>query len=336
MICLNDVQQAQRRIAAYIHKTPVVTSKRLNDWLGHSVYFKAECLQKVGAFKARGACNTLAWLIETGTKPKHVVSNSSGNHAQAVAWSARQFNIPATIYMPRNVSRVKAKATAAYGAEVVFCESRAEADQRASEAAVQTGTFWIPPFNHEQVIAGQGTAAYEALEHLHRENKKVNAVFAPCGGGGILSGSLISTRGLSRSTSVIGAEPLKANDAAQSLRRGEIVRLPEQPVTLADGAMPLSVGDITFDHLKQLDDFFEIGEESIAYWTQWISHLLKLHVEPTSAMSMEAVRQWLRPKSTRQTVLVILTGGNIDHQMMSRIWQEDYLSEVPTCQTDPY
>ena len=330
MLTLYDVEQAHRRISPYVHRTPVVTSQRLNEWLGHRVYFKVECLQKVGAFKARGACNTLAFLIEHNQSPGRVVSSSSGNHAQAVAWSARQFNIPATIYMPANVSRIKAQATAAYGAEVVFCESRAEADRSAEQDAEQGGIYWIPPYNHEQVIAGQGTAAYEALIDLDKNGANhIDAVFAPCGGGGILSGTLISTRALSPTSQVIGAEPLSGNDAAQSIRRGEIVRLTEQPKTRADGAMPLSVGNITFEYLKQLDDLIEIEEQPIAYWSQWLSHLLKLHVEPTSAMSMEAVKQWLKPKTKLQTVLVILTGGNIDKQMMSKLWAEDCLTEVP-------
>ena len=303
-----------------------MTSSRLNNWLGHKVYFKVECLQKVGAFKARGACNTLAWLMENNNTPTRVVSSSSGNHAQAVAWSAREFNVPATIYMPRNVSRVKAQATAAYGAEIVFCESREDADQQVALAAKVPSIYWIPPFNHEQVIAGQGTAAYEALKELGH----VDAVFAPCGGGGLLSGTLVSTRALSPNAKVIGAEPKNANDAAQSLRSGKICRLTSPPMTLADGAVPMSVGNITFEYLKQLDELIEVEEKAIAYWTQWLMHLLKLHVETTSAMSMQAVIAWLKHQSKPQAALVILTGGNIDQSMMKRIWQNDYLTQLPS------
>ena len=331
MLTINDIENAHNRIFSYVHQTPVHTSERLNKWLGHRVYFKLECFQKVGAFKARGACNTLAWLKEKNQLPDKIVTNSSGNHAQAVAWAASQFNIPATVFMPKNVSRVKAQATAAYGAEVIFCESRSAADEQVVKAAEESGTFWLPPFNHEQVIAGQGTAAFEAFKQLADMGvPQVDAVFAPCGGGGVLSGTLISSRGLSPETQVIGAEPMAANDAARSLRSGKICRLDTPPITLADGAMPMAVGELTFDYLRKLDGFVEVDETSIAYWTQWLTHLLKLHVEPTSAMSMAAVKKFLRKQESPQAVLVIITGGNIDQSMMKKLWTDDYLSDLPS------
>jgi threonine dehydratase len=325
---IDAVVAAKQRIYPYISQTPLLTSALLNKWLGHRVIFKAECLQKIGAFKARGACNTIAWLREHEKETKRIVANSSGNHAQAVAWAAAQFGLSSTIFMPRNVSRVKAQATAAYGAEVVFCETREEVDGRAADAAREEGTYWVPPYNHEQVIAGQGTAAFEALFELGG----VDAVFAPCGGGGLLSGTLISTRALSPKAQVIGAEPLNANDAAESLRQGAIQQLQSVPRTLADGAMTIAVGDITFEYLKQLDDFYEIDEDAIVYWAQWLNHLLKVRIEPTSAMAMEAVRNWLAKQKQKRTVLVILSGGNVDQKRVLEIWAKDYLTEVPGLQ----
>ena len=320
-----DIGQAKSRIEGFINQTPVLTSTLLNHWLGHDVFFKMENFQKIGAFKARGACNTLAWLQEMGQQPKSVVANSSGNHAQAVAYAAGKFGVPATIFMPEYSSKVKIQATRSYGAEVVLSKTRDITDEKVREAAKEKDTYWIPPYNHEQVICGQGTAAWEALKEI----ENVNAVFAPCGGGGLLSGTLVATRGVSSKTQVIGVEPLNANDAAESLRKGEIQRLSGVPDTLADGAMTMAVGDITFEYLQKLDGFFEVEEEYLIYWTQWLSHLLKSRIEPTSAMAMEGARRWLRKQKGRQRVLIIISGGNVDQPTTKKLWEKDWLSLLP-------
>lgn len=319
MISLNDIEKACGRIEGQVKRTPVLSSQLLNKWLGgHEVFFKAECLQKIGAFKARGGCNTISWLIETGQKPKRIVANSSGNHAQAIAWAASRYHIPATIYMPDYSSKVKIEATKSYGAEVVLCSTRDLADAKVKKASKEEGTYWIPPFNHEQVIAGQGTAMYEALQEV----PKIDAVFAPCGGGGgLVSGTLVATKGLSPKSKVFGIEPLNANDAAESLRKNSIQRLASKPKTLADGVMTMAVGDITFEHLKHLDGMYEITEDRIIYWTQWLTHLLKLHLEPTSAMTMEGVFQWLKTQKSKKRVMMVLTGGNIDNATQQAIWK---------------
>jgi threonine dehydratase len=324
-ITIKDIQEAKNRIDRFVNKTPILFSNKLSEWFGHEIFFKAECFQKVGAFKSRGACNTVAWLIENNMKPDLIVSNSSGNHAQAVAWATNQFGVPATIYMPETVSKVKAQATASYGANTIFCKNRSIVDEQTELASKEKGTYWIPPFNHPQVIAGQGTAVLESLNELN----DIDAIFAPCGGGGLLSGSLIAARALSPKTEVIGAEPKNANDAAESLRKNSIHTLSSTPDTIADGARTLSVGDITFEYLKQLDDFYEIEEDDIIYWTQWLSHLLKVRVEPTSAMPMPAVTKWLSKRKNKKRVLVIISGGNIDMATMNKIWSNDYLNEIP-------
>ena len=325
MLNIEDIKKAKERINNYVNETPVLSSSLLNEWIGHEIFFKAECLQKIGAFKARGACNTISWLIENNSRPERIISNSSGNHAQAVAWAARQYNIPATIYMPAYSSKVKIQATKSYGAQIELCENRNIADESVKQASAEKGTYWIPPFNHEQVIAGQGTATYEALKQV----SDIDAVFAPCGGGGLLSGTLLATRSLSPETKVIGVEPLNANDAAQSLRMNSIQKLPSVPDTIADGAMTMAVGDITFEYLKLLDEMYEIEESKILYWTQWLTHLLKLNVEPTSAMTMEAVVQWLKNQKTKKRVMVILSGGNIDQENQLTIWNNNYLDFRP-------
>ncbi len=325
ILSIKDIIQAKNRINSYIHNTPVFSSAILNKWLRHEIYFKAECMQKIGAFKARGACNTIAWLAENKIKPKLIVTNSSGNHAQAVAWAATQFGIPSTIYMPENASEIKIQATKSYGGNIIICKSREIVDKKVEEASKEKGVFWLPPYNHEQVIAGQGTAAYEAIKELG----EIDAVFAPCGGGGLLSGTVIATRALFKKAEVIGAEPLNANDAAQSLRMNAIQTLTKTPNTIADGAMTLCIGNITFEYLKMLDNLLEIEEEKIIYWTQWLNHLLKIQVEPTSAMAMEAARLWLSKQSGKKKILVIISGGNINHLTMKKIWEKDFLCEIP-------
>ena len=326
----SDILAAKRRISPHINATQVVQSSLLNDWLGHEIFFKAEPMQKIGAFKARGGCNAVAAIIERAQQageplPTRIVANSSGNHAQAVAWAASVFNIPATIYMASNASPVKVQATRAYGAEVVLCENRKIADAQVAAAAEQPGVVWIPPYNHPDVIAGQGTAVLEAITELG----EVDGVCMPVGGGGLMSGSYLAAKGLLPNVAVFGAEPLAGNDAAMSRRAGKIIALDDSPKTMADGAMTLAMGDITFPFVQQLDDLFEIDEPTIRYWTQWLQHLLKLHVEPTSAMTMGAVCEWLKQQSGKKRVVVVLTGGNIDAAMMQRIWSEDCLTRVP-------
>nr|WP_321410549.1 serine/threonine dehydratase [uncultured Carboxylicivirga sp.] len=324
-LTIEDIKNANSRIQPFINETPVIQSSLLNDWLGHTILFKAECFQKIGAFKARGACNTVSWLIENNIKPDRIIANSSGNHAQAVAYASSQFNIPSTIYMPVYASKVKVQATQAYGALVDLSENRIITDEKVKQASLDKGTYWIHPFNHEQVIAGQGTAAFEALKQVD----DIDAICSPCGGGGLLSGTLIATHSLSPKTKVVGAEPLNANDAAESLRHGSIQKLYATPDTLADGAMTMSVGDITFEYLKQLDEFYEVSESRIIYWTQWLTHLLKLHIEPTSAMVMEAAFQWLKTQKNKKRVMIILSGGNIDNITQTTLWKNNYLDSIP-------
>lgn len=326
----DSVKQAFERIKDDVKQTPIVESSLLNAWMGQRILFKAECLQTIGAFKIRGAMNFLSRMKQEGRLPKFVVANSSGNHAQAVAYAAAHFGVKATIFASENISPIKAAATQSYGAELKLYPTRVEADLAVKEAAKADDTLWMPPFNHEDIIAGQGTAALEALDEVGH----VDAVFAPCGGGGLLSGTLLTARAMVPNALVIGAEPAAANDASMSLQAGEIIGLKEAPVTLADGAATPSVGDITFPILQELDDFYEVDELQIAYWTQWLHHLLKLHIEPTCAMTMAAVASWAANTQKGQTALVILSGGNISQASMAAIWERDFLLQPPIITTD--
>jgi threonine dehydratase len=324
-VTIQDIQQAQLRIQPFINQTPILESTLLNQWLGHRVLFKAECLQKIGAFKIRGALNMLLKAQELGTLANHIVASSSGNHAQAVAYAANLLGKKATVFSGQNISSVKAAATRFYGAELKLYATRKEADEQVKLAASQADTLWVPPFNHPDIIAGQGTVVADALV----QTGPVDAVFAPVGGGGLVAGTLIYAKGSNPNCAVIGSEPLMGNDAARSIRSGVIQSLDDSPNTLADGAATLAVGPETFPYLQQLDDIVEVEEHKIAYWTQWLQHLLKIHVEPTSAMSMQAVCHWLKSQSSKQTVMVILSGGNIDQLKMQRIWQTNYLEDLP-------
>ncbi|MCC2617879.1 serine/threonine dehydratase [Aestuariibacter halophilus] len=323
----DDIRRAQIRVQEHIKQTPIVESHLLNQWLGSRILFKAECLQTTGAFKVRGALNALSAYIERHGKPRQVVANSSGNHAQAVAWAAHNQGIPATIYTTHTVSAVKAAATRHYGAQLCQFSTRVEADEAVQRAAEQDGVFWIPPFNHEDVIAGQGTLALDAFSQLNGLN--IDAICTPCGGGGLLSGTLLTTRQHFPTAKVLGAEPANANDAARSLKLGHIVGLEGTANTLADGAATPSVGPLTFPLLQQVDGFYEVEETAIAYWTQWLQHLLKLHIEPTSAMTLEAVARYLQQQGRGQTIMVLISGGNISPQTSQQVWSVDHLQKVP-------
>lgn len=322
-----NILEASRRVRPFIQDTPILQSRFLNEKLEQSIFFKCECLQTTGSFKLRGATNLVLNNTKRNPSIKHIVASSSGNHAQAVSYIANHLGLTATIYASNNISPVKAAATRSYGAELKLFESRTEADEAVKIAAEDEGVLWVPPFNHPDIIAGQGTVALDAITTL---NNDVDAVFMPCGGGGLASGSLISARQLAPNAKVIAAEPLAANDAARSLRSGKIESLTSAPQTLADGAATPAVGEKTFPFLKQLDDFVEVSENQIAYWTQWLQHLLKLHIEPTCAMTMQAVLKWAKSAPKNSKALVIISGGNISQATQLSIWEKDYLVRIPS------
>jgi threo-3-hydroxy-L-aspartate ammonia-lyase len=322
-----DVQAAYQRIKDHVTATPIVTSSLLNAWLGHTILFKAECLQRTGSFKLRGATNFIHHYVAAHGAPQRIVANSSGNHAQAVSYAGNALGIPVDIYSTESISAVKAAATQDYGADLHLYPTRLEADKAVQLAAQTNGTVWIPPFNHPDIIAGQGTAILEAITQTREHD--VNAIFTPCGGGGLTSGGLLATRALLPDALMIGVEPENANDASISLQQGSIYTLPNTPNTLADGAATPAVGDLTFTFLQQLDGFYEVNETQIAYWTQWLHHLLKLHIEPTCCMTMAGVVAWLSEQTQPQTVVVVLSGGNISTQSMQAIYAQDYLNQPP-------
>lgn len=325
---MNDsIANTLKRIEGYINRTPVFESSLLNEFLGQKIFFKLEPLQKVGAFKARGAINTLLKLKEEGALPKEVVTFSLGNHAQGVAWAAKTMGIKATILMDQNSSSLKQQATKSYGANLVITKDRNESEARVQEF-IDKGAYFIHPYANPNVIAGQGTACYEALLDIKEE---IDAIFVPCGGGGLSSGTFLAAKELSPKSKLIACEPVNANDAARSIKHGKIFRFSQSPDTIADGVKTLSIAEITFHYLKQFDAFLELTEEEIIYWTQWLTHLLKVNIEPSSAMAMAAAYKWLKGnKLKNQNILIIVSGGNISCEKHKEIWACDYLNYPPS------
>ena len=316
---------ASKRIAPFIHRTPLASSELLNQWLGHDIVFKMENMQKSGSFKIRGAMNALLTLKEHNRLPEKMVAFSSGNHAGAVAKVGRMLGIDTTIIMPSFVSKVKQQATKGYGAKLTLTDTRPQAEAMAAELQAK-GVWLLHPYDDDTVIAGQGTACYEALE----DGANPDAIFAVCGGGGLLSGTWLAAQLLAPHAKIFGCEPTLGNDATRSFRSGHIVGFDATPMTIADGARTLKVAQRTFAYLQKLDDFYEIDEQDILYWTQWLQHVLKAVVEPTAAVPMAAAFAWLKTQTHKRRVLVMLSGGNIDTTTHQKIWEKDYLANVPS------
>jgi len=308
-LTFDQVKQATKRLEGFVNKTPIISNQKLNEELGAQIFFKMENQQKTKSFKARGAFNSiLSYKEKYGEFPKKIVVQSSGNHAQATAKACQEFGLEALIYMISKASMVKIKATRELGAEVVLLEKRAEVNKAAIDKQKE-GYFFIHPNTGDDVLIGQGTAAFEALLEIG----EVDAIFAPCGGGGLLVGTYLASLGLSPNAKVFGCEPLNANDASRSFKTGEIVCYEDTPNTIADGARTLAVEMQTFKYLQKLAGFFEISEEKIIFWQQKISDILMQKIEPTSALAIAGLEQYLQQNSQvkNSRILIIISGGNI-------------------------
>ena len=304
-INLDAVRQAAVRIRGIAHRTPVMTCASLDEMAGARLFFKCENFQKVGAFKFRGACNAVMKLSEAEAA-RGVLTHSSGNHAQAIALAARMRGVPAHIVMPTSATAVKRQAVEGYGARVVPCVPTLEARETTAAAVeAETGATFIHAYNHPDIIAGQGTAALELLEEV----PDLDAIIAPIGGGGLMSGVCVASRGISPTIRIIGAEPSGADDAARSMAAGALI--PQTgPVTIADGLLT-SMGDLTWPIIRdQVDHIETLSEEAIvsAMRTTW--ERAKLLIEPSSAVAVAAAMSAAISKANR--VGVILSGGNVD------------------------
>jgi len=302
----NNVLDAKLRIEPYIHHTPVLTSSALNEITGNELYFKCENFQRAGAFKFRGASNSVFALDETEAK-RGVATHSSGNHAQALALAAKIRGIPAFVVMPENSKKVKVEAVRGYGSEIIFCKPTLSSREETLEKVVQeTNAIFIHPYNNPQVIAGQGTAALELIN----QTPDLDYIIAPVGGGGLLSGTLLTVNSVSGNTKVIGAEPEGADDAKRSLQRGEIVPS-VNPNTIADGLLT-SLGSITFEIIKKfIYDIITVSDEAIIKAMRLIWERMKIVVEPSSAITLGLLLE-NKIELKNKKIGLILSGGNVD------------------------
>jgi threo-3-hydroxy-L-aspartate ammonia-lyase len=303
----DDVLSAANRLQGVAHKTPVLQSRTLNAQMQAQVFIKCENFQRMGAFKFRGGYNALAKL-DAAQQQAGVVAYSSGNHAQAVALSAGILGMPATIFMPHDAAPSKLAATQGYGAKVIGYDRYSEdASALAAKLAHEQGMTFIPPFDHPDVLSGQGTAALELFEEVG----ELDALFVCLGGGGLLSGSALSAQAKSPLCKIYGVEPEAGNDVQQSFRQGERVRIPT-PVTIADGAQTPMVGAITFELIKGLvDDIHTVSDAQLIEVMRFYAERMKMIVEPTGCLSLAAALQ-ARDTLKGQRVGVIISGGNID------------------------
>ncbi|OWK46542.1 pyridoxal-phosphate dependent enzyme [Fimbriiglobus ruber] len=306
-ISLADVRAAAERIAGIVHRTPVMSSETIDGLTGRSVVFKCENLQKTGAFKYRGATNAVRKL-DAATAARGVVTHSSGNHAQALALAARVRGIPAEIVMPRTAATVKKQAVIGYGGRLTECEpTLAAREQTAAAIAERTGGTLIPPFDHADVMAGQGTTALELLEDF----PDLDTLIVPVGGGGLLAGCCIAVRGVKPGIRVIGAEPLGADDAARSKANGSWV--PQTaPNSIADGLLT-SLGQLTWPIIRdQVDRVMTVDEEQIRRAMRLVWERMKLVIEPSAAVGVAVVlSDEFRSLKDVNKVGVVLCGGNV-------------------------
>ena len=300
-----EILAAAERLAPVARQTPVMTSRTLDRVCGSTLFLKCENFQRTGAFKFRGAYNALAQL----SAPRGVLTYSSGNHAQAVACSGALLGIPTLVVMPFDAAEVKVRATREYGAEIVKTEPEGEPREAVAARIMEERELTlIPPFNHPQVIAGQGTAALELI----REVEDLEVILTPCGGGGLLSGTAIAAKHLMPGVRVIGVEPAGAAKAARSLKSGKI-EVMENPVTRADGLKPRALGDLTFGVIRSLvDDILTVSEEEIRAAVAFLWTRMKLIVEPSGAVSLAPLLAGRLGISAGKRVGVILSGGNAD------------------------
>lgn len=329
MISNNDIKEAYARISPFIRKTPIIESDFLNDHLDHKILFKAESNQITGAFKIRGVLNAIYKLHEKKSLPNKIVAYSSGNHAQAVAWVAKHFDIKAKLFMPASSAGIKMQIVRDLGAELIVTDTRIEAELKSKETGAKPGNIFLHPSDNDDVIAGAASLCYESLLDLEKENNMPDAIFAACGGGALISGTYLATKLFKKKIQVFAVEPKIANDAARSVKKGFRVGYIESPKTIADGVRTLKVSARTFEYLKKLDGIIEVSESDIMYWTSWLMHLLKINCEPTAALAMAGAFKWLKSQSSPKKILVVLSGGNADQESLKLIWQKDRLKKIP-------
>jgi threonine dehydratase len=309
-----DVEAAASRLLGHAHRTPVLRSSTADGRTGAQQYFKCENFQRMGAFKFRGAYNALS-RFTAGQRRGGVLAFSSGNHAQAIALSARLLEMPAAILMPLDAPALKVQATRGYGAEVIqYDRYTQDREALAASLASERGMTLIPPYDHPDVIAGQGTAAKELFEEVG----ELDALFVCMGGGGLVSGSALAARALSPRCKVYGVEPEAGNDGQQSFRKGEIVHI-ETPRTIADGAQTQHLGHYTFEIIRRdVDDVLTVSDAQLVEGMRFFAERMKMIVEPTGCLSFAAACHSGVPLEGKR-VGIIVSGGNVDLQRFAEL-----------------
>ncbi|OYR12714.1 serine racemase [Brucella rhizosphaerae] len=303
----DDVVSAAKQIEGHAHRTPVFTSSTIDRETGTEFFFKCENFQRIGAFKFRGAFNALSRFSDE-QKKRGVLAFSSGNHAQAIALSAKLLGIGATIIMPEDAPAAKLEATRSYGAKVVtFNRYTEDRDALSKSLADEGGLTLIPPFNHPDIIAGQGTAAKELIEEVG----PLDALFICLGGGGLLAGSALAAKALAPQCDVYGVEPEAGNDGQQSFRSGKIVHI-DVPKTLADGAQTQALGEMTFAIIRNtVRDILAVSDDELVQGMKFFASRMKMVVEPTGCLAFAGALQ-MAPMLKGKRVGIIISGGNVD------------------------
>lgn len=314
MVTFQDIESAYDRLKPVVHKTPILKSRTMNERTGNEVLFKAENLQRVGAFKIRGAYNKISTL-SAEQRARGVVTHSSGNHAQGVALAASILGVKAVVVMPQIAPSIKVEATRAYGAKVVFCEDSSEDRERVAKQLVeQHGYTMVPPFDDEQIIAGAGTCVVE----IAQEVKSLDYFFCPVGGGGLISGNAIAAKYLFPSIKVIGVETEPANDCYQTFRQKRIVRI-DPPNTIADGMRTQSIGKLNFEIImKFVDDVITVTDAQVVETMKFFLERMKIVVEPTGAVAPAAVFHNVLNIRGRK-ICAMISGGNVSPGFLKSI-----------------
>jgi len=309
----NLVKSAQKRLTGHAHVTPVMTSKTLNEITSAQIFLKCENFQRMGAFKFRGAYNAMSQLTQE-QKKRGVITYSSGNHAQAVALVGRLLGIRTVVVMPDNAPVIKREATEAYGASVVgYDPEETTREEICRDLETRHGHTLVPPYDHINIVAGQGTAAKELFDEV----ETLDMLLVPCGGGGLLSGCAVAAKGMKPNCQVIGIEPELADDATKSFHTGKLHTI-KNPPTIADGTRTPSLGEVTFPLvLEYVDDMKTVSESAIMDAVKFLFYRMKLVVEPSGALGLAA----LLGRSVKPVgrVGIILSGGNIDGATMKKI-----------------
>ena len=314
MVTFHDVETAYKIVQPVVHKTPLLSSRTLDERCGNKVFFKAENLQRIGAFKIRGAYNKIASL-SLEERRRGVVAHSSGNHAQGVALAAKLLRTGAVVVMPKTSPPNKVAATQAYGADIVFCEDSSDDRERVAKQLQQEHNYvLVPPFDDDKIIAGQGTTMIEVAQDLDR----LDYLFVPVGGGGLIAGNAVAAKHLFPNVMVIGVETEPANDCYQSFRKKEIVRI-NPPRTIADGMRTQAVGKRNFEIiLNFVDDVITVTDNQVIEMMRFFIERMKIVVEPTGAVAPAAVFHNLLGISGKD-ICEIISGGNVDPALLKNL-----------------